>query len=78
MNESILRDAVARSPLQILAEIHESYSAILDVMPDSPKFAPYRKLLANTNGTFSEFIEFMDSILPPCSEAKELHRCGNH
>ena len=78
MNDSILKDAVARSPLQMLAEIHESYSAILSVMPDSPKFAPYRKLLGQTNGTFYEFIEFMNDLLPPCSEAKELHRSGKH
>ena len=78
MNDSMLKDSVARSPLQMLAEIHDTYSAILHTMPESKEFAPYRKLLGLANGTFGEFIDFMDDLLPPCSEAKELYRSGKH
>lgn len=62
-----------QTPLEMLADIQQSYVAILGTMPNSKEFAPYRKLLDQHNRGFADFIRFMGEIVEPCSVVKEKH-----
>lgn len=60
-----------RTPIELLQDVHASYSALCDILPGAGEFAPFRTLLQSNNNTLSDLISFIESVSGPCSDMRE-------